>query len=694
MSPLTEWSGGRGSRSEREDNGDLIDFLDREFLGSYYNRIEPRFAQIRQIGGPLSTVLSRIVGHPSVREARITGSLARCLATGVPKDYWTFAFSLQDALGLPGFPQNPELGAISAHFLRDPDLDVKLTLANGETLAGLAQAVNQIDLPDFTVDTSVRPVPTNPRRETMLVEIRDGADRERLMHLDVGLLPENVAAAYTDKRSGVTADKQDFCYAPLSVENGRTHYALGPSAREVMKKPDVIATETTDLNDYLEILLRSYWTSLMFGPNKRPDLLFRSPPWSPESFLAIREKVLRFTREPETPVVSQMNKALFGLCLAYNPFHTLQMARHTMLAKFIPAFAQFSAEDWYRFFTNPGLYDLSQGVRPRVLTTRTGTINAMDAQMMTNSRLGLFDGVERIVRTLMPDRSNGWSAYPALWEPRSATVLHAGTASSESETADDICAILATAPTLLTITEMRVLGFDPQDSLHQTAFRLLRTGRKVHCEHEYLPDTTGRAPDHPVDMFEPGWPFEPSIETALRKLSSGIHIPDRISFIGLMEYYLYYQHIFDNPPSSETCQNALSKLFKLGDKLGIQTIEQLEQFTDDELAGETVNVAKGKTPRHISLRHLREAVRLYFSDLYDQRSHDPKHRALIESHLPQAYGDYRLLMGPFSWSLKDTRHNMIDYLCTYAPRSFGKKPEHPLEILFLTWPVLFRKYGY
>lgn len=454
--------------------GTLRDFLEQHFLAGYIAAGPDQYADIPDL--VQTALVNSVFAVGEVTHVEVSGSVAKCMAHGVPERFWDYSRSLQQELDqLEGvFPDESEemrlIRSLSADAAADIDIkifgparSIPLMFDRAVTLYGV-HADTIVRAPakgipnnghhetrtvhfehptyaDWDMELYEGPVPTNPSRQMMTISFIDKNSGKRGFHIDIGELPTTGNAVESDKRQGKTSLKQDICVAELTVEQGGSvhptiRYALRQDAIAAMQGQDEIMTESNRPGDVLEIALRSLRMNLLHTVNdipvaegrlSLPQLGMLLPHYEVGTLFSFRARTrglldaMATLNDPLT-----IPRRELALCLTIDPYITIQALRDGGLATLIPGLSHVTREQWETVLASRHLV-----VEPY----RTGSVEDRDIEFVTRQRdiylngknhtiAPQTDGVQRFIRALRDlgvvsrsDEFNEWTLYVELWQP-------------------------------------------------------------------------------------------------------------------------------------------------------------------------------------------------------------------------------------------------------------------------------------
>src|SRR3989344_4470159 len=222
-------------------SGVLSRFLYEEFLVDFIsdNDLRGRTVEVAtQLLVPFfdSTLIDKVI---------LTGSVAKCLAHGKPQNFVDYAIATEDIYTAIA-EKTDDVGMSFILKALPTDMDIKIKPKNDVSFGHLAYRIvktfaKQDELGEaitsagrtsltflyenFQIKIDAGVIPTNPRLQNMTIHIKEPGGESDLFHVDIGLLPHDAQSAYTDKRTGLTSDKQDLCTADLTLlDDGQIAY--------------------------------------------------------------------------------------------------------------------------------------------------------------------------------------------------------------------------------------------------------------------------------------------------------------------------------------------------------------------------------------------------------------------------------------------------------------------------------------
>lgn len=465
--------------SEIVRSGSLRDYLAHDFLAGYMASGPEDYAAIPDLVQDM--LQHSVFSVPSISHVEVSGSVAKCMAHGVPERFWEYSRVFQgelETLRIANLPDDSDearlVGSLSADAAADIDIKIfgqalsipsifdQVTRHYGvpENHVAMTQASGvpgngyhfvrtaTFDYPHnsmWSIQLYEGPVPTNPARRMMTVSFIHKDSDKRAFHIDIGELPTTGTAVETDKRQGKTSLKQDICVAELSIDNRvaakpTLRYTLRQDAVEAMQGQDEIMTESNRPGDVLEIALRSLRMNVLHtvqripvenGELELPQLGMFLPHYENGTLFALRKRI-RELHETVSPTSDSLliPRRELALCLTIDPYITIQALRDSGIATLIPGLSHVSHEQWDAVLASRHLV-----VEP----LRTTNAEERDIDLITGQRdiyikgknhtlLPSSDGLHRFISALRDlgivtrsNESSVWSSYVDLWRTGSTS---------------------------------------------------------------------------------------------------------------------------------------------------------------------------------------------------------------------------------------------------------------------------------
>jgi len=427
--------------------GKLSDFLTDQFLAGFISDKEER----QKIVDSVIQLTSPLFDKSNSTKVRLTGSVPKCLARGMPQHFYDYAETMKIINArIADLTDNQQMRDVINSS--PADMDIKVLLRDGIQFMNLASDIasiyslgseviknsqgkinNRIALSfkfgDLAVKIDAGVIPTNPRLQNMTIHIQDGEERD-LFHVDVGMLPRDAQSAHRDKRTGLTSDKQDLCTAELTRTNdGQIWYLLGDEAISVMNKQDQIVTESEDPWFVWEIALRALRHNVLhqFVFDKELTIPLSElflPHFTSKSLFDLRRRAHQLI-ETVTPCEDNVKKILqkeLALCLSIDPFVTVQFLRDSAVSDFIPGIRNLTREQWNQLLRSK-YFSLDLVTDTRAATTDERDVLYIQSQhnLYVSGNLE-FNGLWRFMMALQEmgvaqvSNDNYLDAYLNIWE--------------------------------------------------------------------------------------------------------------------------------------------------------------------------------------------------------------------------------------------------------------------------------------
>lgn len=423
-----------------------------DYMASVPVLVEDLLESILSMKLPVSGQTDKL--FPVIGVARSTGSVPKCIASGVPRHFWDIGRYYSSILDASELTENSIARQIIAGLSADAAADMDVNL---QTFAPLSVVFRQIALkygvsldaiqerivaqkngrdhkgytirffrplaPSVEVEMYTGPVPTNLDLETMTISFFDATSGQRLFRIDVGELPLTGPQEEKEKRRGKTSRKQEECYATLEFQDGEVRYGLTGRAEKVMTGADEIWTESENPGDVLEIFVRALRMNLLHEVEDLYDLEMFLPQFTSASLFAMRERIQAFVLRGERidPGVLGLLMKELALCFTIDPYIAVQALRDSGISFLIPGLANITGEQWEKIIRSRHFV-----VDAASATEEKRTIPFMHKQRLlylygTENLVKPFDGLERFMRALqdidvVPKETNQWQQYADLWD--------------------------------------------------------------------------------------------------------------------------------------------------------------------------------------------------------------------------------------------------------------------------------------
>lgn len=452
--------------------GDFVEALGGFLKGYFSDRIEqhPHYTEIPHVVGQL---LIPVLEYQEKDALVVRGSLAKCIAAGIPADFWEYRRYFREKAASLEALNNRAVNEILTGFNIVQDIDLKIRLQNDSTIMSLygwyvhiLKNAHEIYAADshviaddktreyvrnerrfhysnhFDIAVEAGPNPVNLRRQLMTISINDVRSQKGVFHVDIGEFSRTSFDQEAERRLGKTSLKQDECLIPLFLREGKPQYQLPRPVEKLMQMPDEITTETENADDVIDLFLRALRINLLHEiksipmENGKPlllpklDMLF--PQFKSDSLLALYDRMIEFHGRGEQigdnfrlPIMREL-----VLCLSIDPYVTVQALRDSGIFLLIPGLRSISKDQWDRILRSRWFV-----VAPKVSSVKERTFHYIE-QERVRYRYGdpaiqlhkPYDGLERFILALRDLRlvdktSNEWVLFIKLFDPQKAMIM-------------------------------------------------------------------------------------------------------------------------------------------------------------------------------------------------------------------------------------------------------------------------------
>ncbi|HKZ41311.1 MAG TPA: hypothetical protein VJ044_10145, partial [Candidatus Hodarchaeales archaeon] len=292
----------------------------------------------------------------------------------------------------------------------------------------------------FKIVVTAGAIPTNPRRSVITLAIFDSETNQKTFHVDISESATGGAAIAAEKRQGRTSLKQDEVKAELSLQDGHIHYSISNNAQEILRKPDIVSTETEGVGDVAEIFLRALRMNLLHEITEIqlhderkvevPDLRMFLPQFTSDSIFHLRARVLEFVQKGESlpqNVLPLLMKEL-ALCLTIDPFITVQALRDAGISLLIPGLRHMNRWQWEKilksqhFVVSPSRAGKAERTMDFIEKERKLYRSGDSSRRIPKP----YNGLSYFIRALqeidvLPKEGNEWAPFVRLWQQSQST---------------------------------------------------------------------------------------------------------------------------------------------------------------------------------------------------------------------------------------------------------------------------------
>ena len=310
--------------------------------------------------------------------ALLTGSVPKCVVSGVAKYYWDYG----PVIGSGVLESDNPIPESDRDMLKGfgvdtaADMDINGYIPVHELFSSLCQSLHivpeninttqyttngngnleghsiEVILPwdkNIALKVYAGPVPTNLAIETMGISFFDSTTNERIFRIDISRLPQTGIALETEKRQGKTTKKQEECVATLRIKDGDVWFGMTEHAWDVVREQDDVLSESKDPNTILEIFLRGLRMNLLHDPEDiSHDFESFLPEFTSTSLFKQRNRIreaLRAGDKLSSHVVAMLQKELL-LCLTIDPYITIHALKDSGIARLIPGLSHVTRNQW------------------------------------------------------------------------------------------------------------------------------------------------------------------------------------------------------------------------------------------------------------------------------------------------------------------------------------------------------------